>query len=60
MRPVELSEYSEIVNGKNSEYLENKTGQIFRKFKIFQTATHKENSEKLENKENSEYSSLVL
>ena len=39
MRPVELSEYSEIVTGKNSEYLENKTGQIFRKFKIFQTTT---------------------
>ena len=33
MRPVELSEYSEIVTGKNSEYLENKTGQIFRIFK---------------------------
>ena len=36
MRPVEWSEYSEKVTGKNSEYLENKTGQIFRKFKIFQ------------------------
>jgi len=27
IRPVELSEYSEIVTGQNSEYLENKTGK---------------------------------
>lgn len=58
-----MSEYSEIVPGKNSEYLENKPRQIFRKFKLFQTTTYKENSENLENlenKENLENSNLVL
>lgn len=37
--------FSLIFSDKLSEYSENKTGQIFRKFKIFQINNTQENSE---------------